>query len=182
MSREGFEGFSRHLTENPECQAKAKGFGGDVDALSAYARELGYNISSEELREYQQQVQKFVQSKIKKAEQSRISLSEGAKAFYKLMELAESDEGVARRLEELSSGTPEELIAYGKEKGFIFTEQDIKDVSKDILEPQDELSEEELELVAGGTTVFAAILVVGGVTLGLCAVGAVVGIILSCGD
>ena len=36
--------------ENREAQAKVKNLGGDVDALAAYAREQGYEISPEELK------------------------------------------------------------------------------------------------------------------------------------
>ena len=40
MSREGMETFFKFLAENPERQAKLKDFGGDIDALAAFVREL----------------------------------------------------------------------------------------------------------------------------------------------
>ena len=42
------------------------------------------------------------------------------------------------------------MIAYGKEKGFHFTEEDMKVVTYERLEAFDELSDADLENVAGG--------------------------------
>ena len=85
--------------------------------------------------------------------EQRAELTPCAKAFYAMLKLAETNEEVREQLERMAQDTTrEELIAYGKEKGFIFDEQDLEAVSKDILEPTDELNEEELEKVAGGTT------------------------------
>ena len=91
--------------------------------------------------------------------QADASLSPGAKEFVNLMNLAETDESVAKKLAELGAGTSEELIAYGKEKGCVFNEQDMKDVGKIIMEPSDELNEEELKKVAGGAFPISAIAV-----------------------
>ena len=150
MSREGLENFFKLLAENPEHQDKVKGFGGDFDALSAYAQELGYDVSPEELREYQDKARRLLKGRIqKKLHQPEASLSPGAREFYALIKLAETDESVAERLAELGAGAPEALIAYGREKGFTFNEQDMQAIGKDILEPSDELSDEELELADG---------------------------------
>jgi len=73
-----------------------------------------------------------------------------------LAEHSKSDENVAKRLEKIASGTTDDFIAYGKENGFIFDEQDMKSVTHGILEKTDELSEEDLENVAGG--VFASVI------------------------
>jgi len=181
MSREGFEGFSRLLMENKEILAKVKSFGDSNDKVSAYAKEMGFDVSSEELREYQDMAIRILDSRIQKLKQSEATLSPGAKEFYKLIELSETDEDVANRMVELGSGTVNDLIAYGKEKGFTFTEQDIKAVSKDIMDSSDELSEEELEMVAGGVLfAFAAAVVVGvalggAATVGAACVGAAAG-------
>jgi len=150
MSREGMERFSEFMANNQECQEKVKSFGGDLDALAAYAAELGYDISAAELQEYQDKALQSIKGRIQKIQQSEASLSPGVKDFYKLIELSDKNEEVAKRLAELGTGTPEELIAYGKEKGFIFDKQDMKSVANEIIEPKDELSEEELEQVAGG--------------------------------
>ena len=124
MSREGLENFFKFLMENQECQAKVKSFGGggNLEALAAYARELGYDVSPEELREYQDKARQLLKSRLEKAQRSDAPLSPGAREFFALIKLSETDESVAKRLEEFAAGTgtPEELIAYGREKGFDF--------------------------------------------------------------
>ena len=169
MGRESLEQFFKLLAENPEHQAKLKG---DIDELTKYAREQGYHFSAEELREYQDKARQLLKNKIHiKLQQSDDSRSPGAQNLYALMKMAETDEEIAKRLEELETATPEELIAYGKEKGFSFSEQDIQDFGKDILKPSDELSEDELELAAGGTTVLVAFGVSAAIVLGIAALG-----------
>jgi len=135
MSREGLDNFFEFLTENREHQAsvKMKSFGGNADALAAYARELGYDISPEELR----QLKDIALRKLKSVMQNKLwlleaSLSPGAREFYALIKMGEADESVAERLAELAAETPEDLIAYGMEEGFIFDEQDMWAVGKDI--------------------------------------------------
>ena len=167
MSRESWERFFKFLMENQECQAKVKSFGGDVDALAAYARELGYDFSPEELREHHDKALLLLKSRMqKKLKQPDASLSSGAREFYALIKLTETDGEVAKRLAELGMDAPEELIAYGKEKGFTFSKQDLQSVGKNILEPSDELSDEELEMAAGGAA-FAFVI------LGICVAGVV---------
>ena len=170
MNRESLEKFFNFLAENQELQAKVKDFGGDVDALAAYARELGYDFSPEELRIYQDKAKELLKGRLrKKLAQPDVSLSPGARDFYALTKLAETDEEVAKRLEEIAAGsqeTPEELIAYGREKGFVFDRQDMLAIGKDILEPSDELSDDELELAAGGTTAFLIMLGIGAIVAG----------------
>ena len=176
MSRKNVENFFKLLMENRECQAKVKGFGGDVDAMTAYARELGYDFSPEEMREYQDKARQLFKSRVqKKLRQPEASSSPGAREFYALIKLAETDENVSKRLTELAAGTPEELIAYGGEKGFTFNEQDMQSVGKDILEPSDELSDEELELAAGGATLLIGLAILGLVAAAGVAAGAVAG-------
>jgi len=171
MSRENLERFGSFLAENKERIAKVKSFGSDIDTLAVYAQESGYDISAEEIREYQDKARHLLDSKIKKLQQPDIPLSPGVKDIYNLIKLAESDKDVEKRLAGLSSGTPEELVAYGKEKGFTFSEADIRSVSKNILGQSDELSEEELEMAAGGTAavilVFLAFAASGAVAVGL---------------
>ena len=161
MKRENIVRFFRFLSENKECQSKAKSFGNDIDALAAYARELGYDLSAEELREHQNKALQLLKTNVQKfSQQPDVPLGPGALELYKFMKLADTDESVAKRLTELSAAAPEELIAYGKEQGFIFNVQDMQAVSKDILKPSDELSDEELQLVAGGDPTLTAFAVV----------------------
>ncbi|MCL2009709.1 MAG: Nif11 family protein, partial [Synergistaceae bacterium] len=125
MSIEGLEKFFKFLAENPEHQDKVKNIG-DMDALAAYARELGYDLSPDELREYQDKALKLLKNRLQKARRPDALLSHGAREFYALIKLAETDESVAGRLAELATGTPEALVAYGREKGFVFDEQDMQ--------------------------------------------------------
>ena len=150
MSLKSIEKFAGFLTENKECREKAESFGSDIKALASYAQEQGFDVTAEELQDLQEKTQQLIKNRIHKIQQSDIQLSEGAREFNKFIELSERDEEVARQIENLSSGSAEELIALGKEKGFIFTEEDMRSVANEIMEPKNELSEEELELVAGG--------------------------------
>ena len=177
MGKESVQQFFNFLAMNPEHQPKVKSIGGDVEALAAFAQELGYKFTVDELREYQDMARELLKARLqKKLDKPDVTVSPGAQAFYGLMKLAETDENVAERLAELGAGEPEELIAYGREKGFIFDRQDMRAIGKDVLEPSDELNEEELELAAGGTTlVLLGFLAVGLVAAGGLAIGAVVG-------
>jgi len=190
MEKDRLEQFFKQMVEDPAVQEKAISFGGDMDALASYAKELGYDVSAEELRTYTNDALKMLTGKLqKKAAGPQKAQSPGAKAFFSLVKLAETDEDVALRLNELAEATPEELIAYGADLGFVFTEQDMLDIGKDILEPSDELSDEDLELVAGGSVslflavgvaavvVFVFALGGGAVTAGT-VTGAVVGFVL----
>ena len=161
MSREGLEKLIQLMSADDECREHSKSIGSDMEALVAYAKELDCDVSPEELHECREKSLKLLKGRMKQSQRSEASLSPGVREFYALVDLSETDKEVEKRLAEISAGTREELIAYGREKGFNFDEQDIQAVSKDILEPTDELSEEELELVAGGTTAFGAFLVLG---------------------
>ena len=142
-----------------------KDFGGGIDALAAYAREQGYEFSQEELKEYQDKALRVLKARAeKKLQKPDASLSPGARAFLELIKLAETDEKMAGQLAELGAGNLGEVIAYGKEKGFTFTEEDMKSAGESILEPSDELDEEELKMVAGGDptiTVFTSAVIAG---------------------
>ena|GEM_PF-853596 len=193
MEKDRLEQFFKKMANDKAIQEKVQSFNGNTDALAAYATELGYDISAEDLRTYTNDALKMLKAKLQnKVAGPQATKSPGATAFFSLVELAETDENVKARLDELAEGTPEELIAYGAEKGFVFTEQDMLDIGKDILEPADELSDEELELVAGGTSaaVIAACVFIlagsavvgalaGGVVVGAGVTGAAVGFILA---
>ena len=182
MGKGKLDQFFKMMAEDQTVQEKVKSFNGDIEALAAYAVELGYDVSAEELRRYTDSAVKMLNAKLQeKAARPEAAKSPGTQAFLTLTKLADTDENVAKRLEELAEGTPEELIAYGAQMGFVFTKQDLVDIGKDVLEPTDELSEEELELVAGGLTVTLGLAVVvglfmaGGVAAGLVAGGVVGG-------
>ena len=181
MNSREFENFLKFLSEDKDAQKKVKSIGSDMEALAGYAHGLGYDVSPEELRGYQEKSLRELKRRMKQSQKTEAPLSAGAREFYALLDLAETDEEVNRRMEELSAGSPEELIAYGKGKGFTFDGEDIKAVGKDILESSDELSEEELELVSGGTTVllFVGILAFGAFALGTAGVAVAVAFAVS---
>ena len=180
MSKEKFEGFIKFLMEDKEAQAKLKSFDGDMDALAAYARERGYDFSAEELREKREKAQQFIKDRMQKMQQPDASLSPGAQEFCKLVKLGETDEEVGKRLAEFTLGSADELIAYGKEKGFNFNRQDMKDFAESIMQPSDGLSDEELEMAAGGCVgAFAGAAAGAALLLGLGAAAGVVDIMVS---
>ena len=169
MINENLQKFLAFLAADKDRQAHVRSFEGNMDALAAYAQESGFSVSAQELQSFRENSLKFLEAKMKKAEEQKAAQSPGVQAIYALMALAETDSEVARQLEAMGPDvTRAELIAFGKEKGFIFGEGDLDAVGKDILEPSDELSEEELELVAGGC---AVLLFVGGLVIGVLLIG-----------
>ena len=180
MSWENMEKFFKLMLDNEEVRAKMKSFGGDLDALAAYAKELGYDFSLEELREGRDRGLKIFKAVVeKKLQQADDSVSPGVQAFYDFIKLAETDAAVAAQVAEIGAGTPEKIIAYGKEKGFIFTEEDMKSAAGNILDASNELSDEELEAATGGILATAAAVssvvsaVVGVASLGVAAASTV---------
>jgi len=174
MGKEKMEGFFKFLVGDKEAQAKVKSFGGDMDALAAYAREQGYDFSAEELREQQDKARRLIKDRVQKLQQPDASLSPGAQEFGKLVKLGETDEEVGKRLAEFTLGSADELIAYGKEKGFNFDRQDMKGFAESIMQPSDGLSEEELELAAGGCVGLAVAVYMVAAFMGVAAAGVVV--------
>jgi len=182
MRRENLEEFLKFIAENEEHRTKVNSFGSDADEAAAYAQKLGYDVSPDELREcWQKSLDLLWDRASGKLGRPADTLSSGAGELLALMKLAEDDEETSERLLELATGAPEALIAFGKEKGFSFNERDIQAVGEDILEPSDELSDEDLEMAAGGTTVllFVGILAFGAFALGTAGVAVAVAFAVS---
>ena len=181
MNNKGFDKFLQLLMEDNDAQEKMKSIGSDMDALADWGKKLGYDVTAEQLRGYQEKSLAELRRRMGGSRRQEAPLSGGAREFYALLDLAETDSEVNRRMEELSDSSPEQLIAYGKEKGFTFDAEDIKAVGRDILESSEELSEEELELVSGGTTVllFVGILAFGAFALGTAGVAVAVAFAVS---
>jgi len=177
--------FYDHLQKNPDCQKKAKEFGDDTTALAAYALELGYAITAEDLTAFKSKAKQVLEAKWKELDTAKASLSDGAKQFMEFSKLADTDTEVAKRIAELSK-SPQELIAYGKGKGFSFDTNDMKEVAKKLMEQEEELSDEELEAVAGGSTMLLLVLafmsaaVVGGAVVAGAGVAAGAGAVAVC--
>jgi len=174
--------FYEHLQKNQDCFAKAKEFGGDMTALAAYALGLGYEITAEEFAAFDSKVKQELEAKWKELDIGKTSMSDGAKQFMEFSKLADADTEVAKRITELYK-SPQEMITYGKEKGFSFDTNDMEEVAKKLMEHDEELSDDELEAVAGGVTLLAvgvgAILVFSAVvSVGSVAAAAAIGVAL----
>ena len=146
--------FYDHLQKKPECLSKAKEIGSDMTALSRYALELGYEVTAEELTAFSSKAKRVLEAKMKELETSKAALSDGAKQFMEFSRLADADPEVAKRITELFK-SPQEMITYGKEKGFSFDTNDMEEVAKKLMEQEEELSDDELEAAAGGVTLLA---------------------------
>ena len=177
MNEQILQRFYDYLVKNPDCLAKAKEFGDDMTALAAYAHELGYDVTAEAFMEFKSKARQTNEAKWKEFETSKGSLSVGAKQFLEFSKLADTDPEVEKRITKASK-SPQELIVYGKEKGFTFDTKDMEEVAKKLMEQEEELSDDELEAVAGGITLVGLaavglIAVVGVMAGGVVAVGAV---------
>ena len=150
MTRECLEKFAKYYKENKECQEKIKELRGDDEALSAYIKSIGFDFSAEDMQKQRERAIKLLKEDVAVKTKPGISLSPGEQAFYGLMKLAEEDSAVGEALSKLKFSAVEDLITFGKEKGFIFDKEDLKNVIKNIIQKSDDLSDEDLELVAGG--------------------------------
>ena len=179
MNEQKFGKFSEYLVKNKECLEKMKGLGNDFAALAAYTCELGFDFTPDDMKDFMSGLQQEIGSKWKNIESVQ-TLSSGAKQFMAFSKLADADAETAKQIAELSKN-PQDLIAYGKEKGFDFDEKDIKEVAKELMEQEEELSDEELESVAGGVTLFLAVAIIAGVVAVSAGVGAAVTTAAVCG-
>jgi predicted ribosomally synthesized peptide with nif11-like leader len=179
MKEQTLIAFITYLDKNKECSEKVKELGNDNAAIAAYARELGYNFTPDELSDFKAKAQQLIGDKWRQLDEE--AFTGGAKNFMEFTKLAETDNEIAKRVAELS-GKPQGLIEFGKEKGFDFNAQDMKKVAKKLMEQEEELSDEELESVAGGFTLSIVAVIglvagvgglVGGAAVGAAAVGAV---------
>lgn len=90
------------------------------------------------------------------------------------------DEEVKKRAKDIGLNDLDGQIAYGKELGFEFTVDDMRALAEEVGVTEDELSEEQLERIAGGAATTTAVVVgataataVGAVGVSAAAVGAV---------
>ncbi|MGE4267221.1 MAG: Nif11-like leader peptide family RiPP precursor [Deferribacterales bacterium] len=157
MSSESFQSFIQAISGDAgatarfkECLIKGKEF------VVAYAHELGYEIDADDLEVL---YEKFKQSVKDVIETSEADESEGMKNLKNFMRFSGSNEDVKRKLAELGFGDPQAVVSYAKELGYEFSEKDLDEFSKQLLDKSEELSDEDLEKVAGGFTLVAALLV-----------------------
>ena len=85
--------------------------------------------------------------------------------FKKYGQMISEDEKVRAKAKEIGISDPDGQIAYAKTLGLEFTVNDMEELVKETGVSKDELSEEDLEMVAGGvfSTIAAVIGVIGAV-------------------
>jgi|GEM_PF-1300113 len=94
----------------------------------------------------------------------------------KFGQLCEKDESVRARAKQIGINDPDGLMAYAaKELDLEFTRDDMMELAREAGVSKDELSEEDLEKIAGGVATVTAV-ALGGMVLGTAALG---GMILS---
>ena len=169
MKEQALIAFITYMEKNKECSEKVKELGDDNAAIAAYARELGYELSPDDLTEFKAKAKQLLDEKWQQLGEE--AFTGGAKQFMEFTKLAETDDEIAKRVAELTNN-PQGLIEFGKEKGFVFNARDMEEVAKKLMEREEEINDEELETVVGGF-VLGAMLVVAGIA----AVGTVAGVV-----
>ncbi|MCL6611575.1 MAG: Nif11-like leader peptide family RiPP precursor [Peptococcaceae bacterium] len=174
MSAEDLKRFLQFLAENEEAAGKVKGMGVDnLDAIVAYGKELGYEFDRQELEELRSKVVELYKARAKKNLEKVVAAAEkeqrpGMQNLHRFVQLVGENAEIAQKVQEISFNDPKAIVAYAGELGFEFDERDLEEFGSKMLEKADELSEEELDQVAGGAvpailTVAAAGAVVAGV-------------------
>ena len=83
--------------------------------------------------------------------------------FKKFGKMCAENEDIRKKAKEIGIGNLDGVVAYGKELGLDFSMDDIKALGDEVGVTGQELSEEELEKVAGGFVTTTAAVVAGGV-------------------
>ena len=157
------------IAENEEAANKVKEIGVEnLEAIAAYGRELGYEFERRELEELRNKVTELNRARIKKnlekaAAAAKKEQRAGMQNLNRFVQLVGENAEIAQKVQEIGFSDPGAIIACARELGFAFDERDLEDFGSQMLEQSDELSEEELEQVAGG--------VWPGVVLGVAAAG-----------
>ena len=124
-------------------------------------------LGEKAVEQFKKQVKRRTEKLISDLEKEQSPHHEGMKNLIQLMKCSEEDETVKNRLNELVAGDPSAVIAYGKELGYDFTEKDLDQLGKALLEQEEELSDEELEQVAGGIVDLVSLGLVGAGLVGV---------------
>ena len=83
--------------------------------------------------------------------------------FKKYGQMIADDEGVRAKAKDIGIGDIDGQIVYAKTLGLEFNVQDMEAMANEAGISKDELSEEDLEMIAGGVTTTTAAVVVGAV-------------------
>ncbi len=195
MSKESMQKFLEMLAKNPEMAEKVKGLAQEgPQALIDYARDLGFEINEEDLKElgekateaFKKQVKRRTQKLIADLEKDPSYENSSMKNLLQFIKHSEEDDDVKGKLNELSTTDPSAIVDYAKDLGYEFTAKDLDDFGKALLDQEEELSDEELDQVAGGVIdlvslgIFAAAVAGAGAVVVVGAGVAVVGVAASC--
>jgi len=102
----------------------------------------------------------------------------GMRNLHRFVQLVGENKEIAEKVQEISFDDPKAIIAYARDLGFEFDEKDLEEFGGNMLERSDELSEEELEMVAGGfVDLMALVAFLSIAAAGAAAVGVTLGII-----
>ena len=176
MSKKSLPEFLQFLSQNNEALEKVKSLDSNTRAIAAYAMEQGYEFAEHELTGFQNKSLALLKKSIRRKldDQEKEVDRPGVKQLKELLKLGETNQDVAKQLEEIGSLDTQALIDYGREKGFMFDHNDMNAFAKEIVEQSDELSDEELEMAAGGTAIVSGVLLLVGAGVVFAAAGAAV--------
>ncbi len=159
MSKESMQQFLDMMAKNPEVAEKVKEVAQKgPQAFLDYAAERGCEIEEKDLKELGEKAVEALNKQVKEQTEKLLSFlekdpspqNEGMKNLIRLMKDSEEDEVVTHKLNELVMRDPSAIVDYGKERGYDFTEKDLLQFGKALLEQENELNDEELDQVAGG--------------------------------
>ena len=144
MSVEAVKEFFLKIAGDEELAEKVKAAGTDVNEVIRLGREKGLEFTVEDMKTVHDETGNLI--------------GEGLQA---LLEKVSTDEELARKLEEAGTDV-NEIIRLGKENGCEFTADNLMALQNLTVKSDVELSDEELEKVAGGfVTAFVGGLMVG---------------------
>ena len=89
----------------------------------------------------------------------------GLESFEGFMSYCQEHPEAMEKLKKLDLTAPKPVMEYAQELGFVFDEQDMADFAQKALGQKEELSDEDLEQVAGGvkemtlTTTYVAVVI-----------------------
>ena len=64
MDREKFKKFTKFYVDNEECQEKVRELRGNDEAISAYLKSIGHEISASDLHEFRRTIVEFIRKNI----------------------------------------------------------------------------------------------------------------------
>ena len=160
MGKKTFEMFLNMLSADGAAFARAKVCAEDIDALVAYGKELGYDFGRRDVEDARRQIDDlFTNITGRKLDELKAApdISPGVRAVAGFARAIQSNRTIAAKISGFGFDDPEAIIALGNRLGFIFDKQDLAAFADHLLPATAELSDEELELAAGGLDRFSVL-------------------------